>query len=278
MNFVELFKDSLYYPSKNLSRVIILGVLILIPSIFVIFPFLAGIFNQYVAFISLGIVSLILFIVFMFIVNGYYLEVIKDTVLNSETLPEFQWRENFIDGFKVFVVHFVYYIIPTAITLLVAYLTGFFGNFATLLSRYSTAVAQNSTAAAAGSTVVPPELLSSLYSSAIIVAIVAIILFIIFELFRNIATAKLAETGKLAAAFSIGEIFTDIGKIGWGNYIVWFILLFLILFVINAVVGALQTIPFLGFIISILSVILVSPYLLVFSGRALGLIYKKSKD
>ncbi|MBZ9570280.1 DUF4013 domain-containing protein [Methanobrevibacter sp. TMH8] len=281
MNITELFENSLKYPAGNWVKVIILGVLLLIPSIFAILLGVSAIFRQPILTAVLGVIFVILLIVLTFIIYGYSLSVTRETISRSDDLPEFQWMKNFIDGIKYFIVHIVYYIIPVAITLLVAYLTGFFEQFATLWNyvlQSFTAASQNATITATNATMIPPQLIADLQTSAIIVAVVAIILFIIFSLLLMIAIAKLAETNSLGAAVSLGDVFQDIGKIGWGKYIVWFILLYVIIFIIQAIVGALGSVPLLGFIIGIISVLVITPYLTIFSSRALGLIYNESKE
>ena len=101
---------------------------------------------------------------------------------------------------------------------------------------------------------------------------------VISVIFFEIAVARLAETGKLSEIFNCREIFNDIGKIGWGKYIVWFILLYLILIVISLILTFLQSIQYLDLIIALLSILLIQPFLLLFSSRALGLIYRESKE
>ncbi|RBQ22392.1 hypothetical protein ALNOE001_21390 [Candidatus Methanobinarius endosymbioticus] len=108
MNFSELFKDSLIYSSKNFTRVLILSLLFLIPAILVLFPFLAVTFNQYIAFVGLSVFFMIIFVILTLIINGYYLDVVKDTIMNSDELPAFQWMKNLVNGFKVSVVQIIY--------------------------------------------------------------------------------------------------------------------------------------------------------------------------
>jgi len=278
MEVIDIFKDSLVYPSKNWSKLLILGVLMLIPVFFLMVPLLAAVFNQFIGAAILGLICFIVFLILYLIVYGYSLSVIKETVNDSEEFPEFQWVKNLIDGIKYLVVSIVYSIIPIVVTLLLAYLTGFFENFANILN-YTTATqgmyGNNISTIAPGTVTIPPELLINLYGSIAIVTIVAIILFIIFGLLMNIAIARLAKTDNLGDAFSVGEIFEDIANIGWGNYIIWTILLIVISFLFGVLASFVGLIPIIG---SIIAVLLISPYILLLGSRALGLIYNESKS
>lgn len=275
MNVVDIFKDSLVYPSKNWGKLLILGLLMLIPVILAVFPVLAIAFGQLIGAAVLGIIALIIVLILYFIVYGYSLSVIKETIGGSEEFPEFQWVKNLIDGIKFFIVSIVYGIIPAAVTLLLAYGTGVFENFAKIMNYTVASYGTNMSTVASGTPTIPPELVANLWGSVAIVAIVGIILFIIFGLLLNIAIARLAETDSFAAAFAFGEIFEDIDKIGWGNYIIWVILLIIISFLFGILTGLVQMIPIIG---SIIAVLAISPYVLLFELRALGLIYNESKE
>ena len=83
MNVNRNIIDSLWYPIKNLLKLIILGIILIIPV---------------VNFIGLG----------------YYLRIIKSTLAGSDKLPGFERvGELFIDGIKVLVVSIIYAIVPS---------------------------------------------------------------------------------------------------------------------------------------------------------------------
>jgi len=278
MEVIDIFKDSLIYPSKDWIKVLILGILMLVPVLFVVFPVLAVVFNQFIGAVILGMLFVIVFLILYLIVCGYSLSVIKETINDSEECPEFQWVKNLIDGIKYVVVSIAYSIIPILVTLLLAYVTGFFENFVNILN-YTIATqgmyGSSMSTATSGTVAIPPELIVNLWGSALIVAIVGIVLFIIFGLLLNIAIARLAKTDNLGDAFSFGEIFEDIANIGWGTYIIWTILLIVISFIFTIITSLVQMIPIIG---SIVAVLLISPYILIFGSRALGLIYNESKS
>jgi len=88
----EMFLDSVRYPSKDWTKVIVLGFLSLFPLI--------G--------ISTGPFWL-LFLILAFIPVGYLFRILKITFEGSDELPNFNgWRELFSDGFKVFIVALIY--------------------------------------------------------------------------------------------------------------------------------------------------------------------------
>lgn len=83
MNVNRNIIDSLWYPIKNLLKLILLGIILIIPI---------------VNFIGLG----------------YYLRIIKSTLAGSDKLPGFERvGELFIDGIKVLVVSIIYAIVPS---------------------------------------------------------------------------------------------------------------------------------------------------------------------
>ena len=102
-----------------------------------------------------------------------------------------------------------------------------------------------------------------------ITATVAIILFIIFSFLQTIAGARLANTGSLTEALNIFESAKDIRRIGIGKVIVLILLVIIIIAVIEAILSAIYSyVP----ILSILSII-ITPYLIFFAQRAVGLLY-----
>lgn len=260
MKMSELFKDSLKYPSTNWNNLLILGVLVLIANIIMVIP-VFGISLNSIGFtgIALTIVSIISLII-NFIIQGYSLDITKETINKIDILPKLNLKENLVNGVKVFLITVVYFIIPTILIIATAYLTGVFNSFMRIV--LSGGVISDATAI-------------SLMSSILIVALVAIILFIIFGLIADIAIARFADKGNMGAAFEFGEIFDTIAKIGWSNYIIWFILLFVISFLVGLVMGLVMLIPIIGLIISLL---FFTPYLAIFGSRALGLIYNEKDN
>jgi len=78
--------------------------------------------------------------------------------------------------------------------------------------------------------------------------------------------AHMAKTGSFGKAFAYGEILGIIRKIGWGKYLAWIVLAAIIAVTVSALTGI---VPFIGWILQAI----ISPALMVFFFRSLGLLY-----
>jgi len=107
-----------------------------------------------------------------------------------------------------------------------------------------------------------------------LLTIVSLIICLAFATLFLIAKAILAETGSLAEALNIVNVYKKIDEIEWGDYLIWLILAMIILMVISIVISFIMFIPLIGIIAIILIII---PYVNMFGSRALGLIYNESK-
>ncbi|MBV1767205.1 MAG: DUF4013 domain-containing protein, partial [Methanobacterium sp.] len=88
MDIGEIYSDAIQYPSSDWKKVIILGI----------------------------ITILSILIVPIFLVMGYVFRALKASIAGSEELPEFdEWGDMLVDGLKVFLVGFVYFLIPAII-------------------------------------------------------------------------------------------------------------------------------------------------------------------
>ncbi|MCL2116252.1 MAG: DUF4013 domain-containing protein [Methanobrevibacter sp.] len=268
MEISKLFKDALIYPTKNWNNYLILGVLLAIGGIAEAYQNFQQA-NAYQANFSsnflmntvleqqfwqpdlIYLVFVLLAFVVTLISSGYALSIVRTTIGLEENIPDFKWSENIIDGIKVLVLSIAHFIIPFVL------------------------------------------IFGGVFTQLYLISFIGFILFIPLALLLNIAIARLAETDNLVEAINFIETFNKIGEIGWSNYILWiivficaligiFIGIFIISFVIGIIVGIitiiLGTIPFITFIISILGALLFSPYIQIFSSRALGLLYNESKS
>lgn len=228
MDIGEIISDSISYPSQDWKKVLILGILTII-SILVI-P--------------------------VFLVMGYFFRILKSSIAGFDELPDFdEWGEMFIDGLKMFVVQFVYLLIPLIVI--------FIGMLASLASISVTDTG----------TMTNPVLFMGLMGGT---AIIGIILAILFELVGSIAVANMAlNNSELGAAFRFSEILEKISMIGWGKYIVWYIVMIVISLIGGFIASILNVIPFIGMIIALL---VVYPYLTMFSARSLALLFGSSVE
>ena len=217
-----------------------------------------------------GGMAVIISILIGWVLSGYLISVIKSGIELNEDVPDFEWWDNFITGFDNFIVSIVYFIIPAFIFVVVGYLTNVYGNIMAVAMEI---VSQTQNAYFGTSSSIAYDALSqafvNLAVSLSITLTVAIILFIIFSFLQTMAEARLANTGSLSEALNVFEAARDITRIGASKVIVLIILLIVIVTVIEMVLSAVYSyVP----ILSILSII-ISPYLIFFTQRAIGLLY-----
>jgi hypothetical protein len=223
MEIGQIVSDSVMYPSQDWKKVLIFGILFIIS--FLIIP--------------------------VFLVMGYFFRVLKGTIAGYEELPDFdEWGGMFVDGLKIFVVQFVYFLIPAIVILI--------GVWASISSISVTDAG----------TMTNPSFVFGLMG---VTAIIGVILAIILGLIAIIAIANMAlNNGEFGAAFRFGEILEKISMIGWGKYIIWYIVMIVIGLIGGIIAGLLNIIPILGTIIAIL---VVYPYLYMLFARSLGLLF-----
>jgi hypothetical protein len=273
MELTEIFKDSLIYPTKDWNKLVILGALMTIASVFTISAVISVFTMNFLLTGVFALIAAISFLIVGLIYNGYSLSIIKETIENKQlsddinSFPDFDWTRNIVDGIKVFILGIVYMIIPLIITVIFAYALGLF-NVGTI-NQYVTFT--NGSYLSNSASFVDLRQFSLNIN---IMQGVFSILTLIFTLFMMIAKAKLAETSKLSSIFEFKEIFNSISKIRWGNYIVWYILLIIIEIIIGFIGGLIALIPIIGLIVFFLIFV---PVLLIFESRAIGLIYNESK-
>lgn len=246
MDIGDLVSDALKYPLSDWTKILILGIILVI----------AGIGNISRSIITdstlISVLGIIGFIVGL-LGYGYVFRIIKSSLAGISELPSFDdFVTMFIDGIKLAVVGFVYSI-PAVILILI---------FAASIII---------------SLILNP---SSVPIGALIGAGVGIILAMLYMLIITpiiaIAVANMAyNDGEFGAAFRFSEILDNIGNIGWGDLIIWYIVT-IIVYIVIAIIG--------GIIISLFSLIspvvaivlmslIVTPYLQMYVARSVALIY-----
>ncbi len=272
MDIIEIIKEGFVFPSTDLTKLAIYIALSIVAVVLIFLGFAVmglGIIDN-ALFTVLGIIVIIFGIIVGFILSGYLVSIVKSGIDQTDSAPEFNWKGNLITGIKYLVMCIVYYIIPAIIVLIVGWATNLFGMSYDMMTKMIIA----SMNAPANTTVLitdlfPQSAFIQLGNAMIITGIVAVVLFIFFALLQTIAQARLANTDNLGYSLNIAEAFKDIGRIGWGKVIAVVILIIIVIIVINAIINVLNAyVP--G--ISILSIV-VTPYLVFFSSRAIGLLY-----
>jgi len=177
------------------------------------------------------------------IVIGYYARNIRETP-TSDSPPKLEkYADLWINGLKVAVAAIIYMIVPI-ILIIIGALTLF---APLMLGMYRP-----------GMWFIPAGFGGILLASGIIIAFaVAIIM--------AMAIVHMIKSDSFGKAFAVGEIIGMIGRIGWGRYILWLI----VMFIFGIIVGAINSIPAIGWLISLI----IAPIYGVFTSRSAALMY-----
>ena len=271
MDVIEIIKDALVFPSKNIQVLLIYVVLSIVAAGFSVGGTLAYILGFVTPELFMwGGIAAIISMLIGWVLSGYLVSVIKSGIDLDDEVPEFVWWDNFITGFNNFIVTIVYFLIPAVIVAIVGYLTNITGNFMVVLQGI---VSQASSVYMGNSTVFISDALSqaiaNLAVSLALTMTVAVVVFVIFSFFQTMAEARLANTGSLCEALNVLEAAKDILRIGIGKVVIVVLLVIIIVGIINMILSAIfNYVP----ILSILSIV-VTPYLIFFAQRAVGLLY-----
>ena len=271
MEIIEIIKDAFVFPSKNIQQLLIYVVLSILAGAFSVIGtlvYILGFINAQ-CFLFGGLIFIASLLI-GWVLLGYLISVIKSGIDLDDEVPVFEWWENFITGFNNFIVSIVYYIIPAFIVVVVGYATNAQGIFK-VLSQDILILVHNAYKGSANAFLLSPiaqDMISLVAYLALLITF-ALVLFVIFSFIQTMAEARLANTGSLCEALNVWEAAKDIKRIGIGKVI---IVILLVIIIIAVIEGILSTIFNYVPILSILSII-ISPYLLFFSQRAVGLLY-----
>jgi predicted RNA-binding Zn-ribbon protein involved in translation (DUF1610 family) len=176
------------------------------------------------------------------IVVGYAARVLKESP-GPDSPPKLEnYGELLVTGAKVFFASLIYMIIPIVLVLMGV-------GFSVLGGGAFSAQASGMLLGGTG----------------ILIALVGVILAILLLIVLGVGMAHMVKTGKFSKAFAFSEIFSIIRGIGWVKYLGWIV----VVIIVAAVVGAIGSIPLVGWLISLV----ISPILCVFIFRSMGLLY-----
>lgn len=177
------------------------------------------------------------------IVLGYMTRVVKETPMSLEPPPLRDYGDMFIQGLKVAIAAFLYMLVPAILIILGvgAFIFGAFG-----MEMFPLAFG----------------------AMGIGLLVVGIILAFVIAIIMAMAIVHMVKNNSFGKAFAVGEILGILRKIGWGKYIIWLI----VMFIIAVVVGAIGSIPLIGWLISLI----IAPIFSVFFGRSAALIYSEA--
>ena len=128
MNIGEIISDALVYPFNNIKALVLYVVLGIIGAIIggaAIFG-IAGAFSTTglasVGFDIMGIVGIIVFILILFLISGYTLDIIKYGIERRADGPGIDIGRQISNAFKLIIVDIVYFIVP----IIIAFVLGLF--------------------------------------------------------------------------------------------------------------------------------------------------------
>ena len=183
--------------------------------------------------------------------TGYIMKIFR----GEKTAPEVtDWGTLFVDGIKLIIVGLIYYL-PVIILEVIM--------FAILGAAFISG---------------GPNIARAGLGLAGILGLVLIILAIIIAIFLPIASIRFARTNNFSEAFNFGAILETIGKIGWISYILALIIgaivigipVGIVYFILMMIALA---IPFVGFLILIIGLLVIIPLVAVFHARYLTQIF-----
>ncbi|MBO6109669.1 MAG: DUF4013 domain-containing protein [Methanobrevibacter sp.] len=119
MDIVEIFKDALVYPINNAASFaiyILLGIIFGIALAGTIAGIAASaMVNNIIAILASGTLGVIVSLLIGFMISGYELDIIQYGIDRRQDAPSVDLIRQFINGVKLFIVNFVYFLIPVII-------------------------------------------------------------------------------------------------------------------------------------------------------------------
>lgn len=185
-----------------------------------------------------------------FIGLGYILRIIKATLAGLDDLPDFdEVGDMFIDGLKILVVGIVYFIPVWIIAAIIGLILG--AIFPASTTYYTSADAT--------------AIIGGMIASYAVIFIIGLIV----GLIEIIAIANMAYyDGELGAAFRFSDILNYIATIGWGKYLIFYIILAIIGVVIGFIAMLVGVLLF--FVGMIITMPLAMSFIYMFGSRAVA--------
>ena len=239
MNLKKLVSNSFKYPFRNLKKLPIICILFILIAILPI-GWISD--NNYI--MAIGVIAFFLFIL---IVPGYFLSIVKVGFNQSSMMPSFNLVNNIYDSIRVLFLRIVYMIVPAVVFLLALIVFGPASR--KLLYNY--------------------KILEFLATVGLVLLVILIIYFV-FEFLLFFAKARLAYFNNLREALNIKKVIGDIRRIGLVTILKWLIVMAILLNVITFVSSFVISIPYVGFLIYVCIVI---PIIESIANYSLGLLY-----
>lgn len=123
MDVTEIIQNSLAYPFANIPALLIYVVLGIISGIILFATGFSSLFvGSYTELGGVGvlIIGLILFVIIHLAIYGYLLDVVKIAINRGTDSPSVDIVRQAQNGLKLFIVYFVYFLIPIILTIICA--------------------------------------------------------------------------------------------------------------------------------------------------------------
>ena len=204
MEIGEIISDAIVYPFNNIKSLIIYMIIGIVCGILggasLMGVLLAAQGNNVLAAGGLGFIGTLIIIIGGLLISGYGLDIVKFGIERRDDAPGIDIVRQVLNAIKVFIVGFVYYIIPAIIG----------------------------------------WLLSTLLGKGILTTIIILIISIVFAFAQFMAICRLAKYDSLGEALAIGEAIGDVSKVGMLKVLATIIAVFIIALIIAMVIGVIM--------------------------------------
>jgi hypothetical protein len=198
--------------------------------------------GRWVLLIVLGVIPVV-----NWIVMGYWAKAVRETPASDEPPRLEGYGSMWTQGLKIIVAGIIYMIIPMAL----------------MVIGVATAIPGVMRRPMAGLTTFP--FLSGL---ALVMFAAAIVASFLIAIIAVVGIVHMVKQDRFTKAFAVNEILGIIGRIGWGSYLLWLI----VLFVISMIYSLIGGIPYVGWLITLVSM----PLFLTFTARSAALTYEEA--
>ena len=204
MEIGEIISDAIVYPFNNIKSLIIYMIIGIVCGILggasLMGVLLAAQGNNVLAAGGLGFIGTLIIIIGGLLISGYGLDIVKFGIERRDDAPGIDIVRQVLNAIKVFIVGFVYYIIPAIIG----------------------------------------WLLSTLLGKGILTTIIIFIISVVFAFAQFMAICRLAKYDSLGEALAIGEAIGDVSKVGMLKVLATIIAVFIIALIIAIVIGVIM--------------------------------------
>lgn len=244
MDLSKIIFNSIKYPFKNIVKLPLICILFILIAIVPIGWILD---NTYIV-----LIGVIAFFIFILIVPGYLLGIVRKGSIESSTLPSFNIVNTIYDAIRVLILRIVYMIVPVCVFFITLSSLGV-SSFDLLMKLQI------------------PSFLATMGFAVILI----LITYAVFEFLFFFAKARLAYLNSLSEALKINKVIKDIKTIGFVNIIKWLITLAALMIIASLTASAVTLIPYIGFLIYIGIII---PILESIGNYSLGLLYSNIEN